>query len=579
MTVLNIEGKNVTVDDSFLSLTPEQQADTVDEIAKSIGVAPAAQADTPDIRLGADRRQADDAQVQQQTAEGRQEAYDQKPWYQQAMQAAQDEARLLGTGATFGFSDKINAVSDPTKQDGILDKAHAILNMVNPAQAAADVIGNMITGGDDKYKENVASERSKTQAARDRAGLAALPTEIIGGVMTGGALARSGATLAGRIAAPGLAGTLTRAAVMAPEGAAYGTIDALGNDTDVKKGAITGAIAGPVGSVVGDTISAVASRVLPRRASNVPSLDQLRTQAHNAYDAADHAGVIVTPQAVQRLNQAVQNDLANFGYDPALQPGIAAVLTRLNDASQGNVTLRGLDLIRRVANNARMSNNRSEAAAGNLVIDNIDHFINGLRPADVLTGNQRQGVAALQQARQLWTRVAKNERFVNAVEAAQLRAASTGSGGNVENATRQNLRRFIDPTSNQRMRNLTPAEHQAIEEIVRGTPGQNFLRLAGKLSPQGNGLMAALGIGGAMVNPTFGVASLGGLAAKTVADRSVINAVAALDELIRAGGTQAARQQAQAALRNLTAAQRQTVAQMVLQPAVVSQTRQEEPAQ
>lgn len=38
MPVLNIEGKRVTVDDSFMSLSPEEQASTVDEIAQSLGI-------------------------------------------------------------------------------------------------------------------------------------------------------------------------------------------------------------------------------------------------------------------------------------------------------------------------------------------------------------------------------------------------------------------------------------------------------------------------------------------------------------------------------------------------------------
>ncbi len=38
MPVLNIEGRRVTVDDSFLALSPEQQNATVDEIAASIGI-------------------------------------------------------------------------------------------------------------------------------------------------------------------------------------------------------------------------------------------------------------------------------------------------------------------------------------------------------------------------------------------------------------------------------------------------------------------------------------------------------------------------------------------------------------
>jgi len=44
VATLNIQGQNVTVDDSFLKLSPEEQHSTVDDIAKSLGAAPAAAA-------------------------------------------------------------------------------------------------------------------------------------------------------------------------------------------------------------------------------------------------------------------------------------------------------------------------------------------------------------------------------------------------------------------------------------------------------------------------------------------------------------------------------------------------------
>jgi hypothetical protein len=50
MPTLNINGRRVQVDESFLSLSPEQQEATVNEIARSLGVvgeSPAAPEPTP----------------------------------------------------------------------------------------------------------------------------------------------------------------------------------------------------------------------------------------------------------------------------------------------------------------------------------------------------------------------------------------------------------------------------------------------------------------------------------------------------------------------------------------------------
>lgn len=43
MPTLNINGRRVTVGDGFLKLSPEEQNDTVDEIARSLGTEPFAE--------------------------------------------------------------------------------------------------------------------------------------------------------------------------------------------------------------------------------------------------------------------------------------------------------------------------------------------------------------------------------------------------------------------------------------------------------------------------------------------------------------------------------------------------------
>jgi hypothetical protein len=502
-----------------------------------------------ETHLGADRRLANDAQVAEQTAVGRREAYAQKPWYSQALQASDDEARLIGN--PFGIGDKFAARM------------------------------NSLTG-DLSYEDQLRIEKNRTQAARDRAAAAAIPSEIMGDVLAGGAVAGQGATLAGRFNTAnmtGIKGVLARAGLMAPEGALYGVADALGRDTDVKTAAVTGAIAGPVGSIVGDTVSKVASKVLPAKtASAVPALEKLKTQADDAYKAADNAGVVINPQSVQRLKANVEAKLVDFGYHPQNQPGVKAALDEIDRISQGNVTLKGLDILRRVAKNANSPTNPSQSAASQIVVNEIDDFMKGLKPQDVVMGDKKAGINSLLKARELWTRVRKNEKLVDAIESAALRAASTGSGGNVENATRQNLRRMIDPTSSSRVA-WTVDEKKAIEEIVRGTPTQNALRLLGKLSPQGNGLMAALGVGGAMTNPLLGIPSLAGLGAKHIADKGVQQGIQALDELIRVGGSKQALQAAQATLRSLSQTQREAIARIVQTAIIQAKARSEAPAQ
>jgi hypothetical protein len=180
----------------------------------------------------------------------------------------------------------------------------------------------------------------------------------------------------------------------------------------------------------------------------------------------------------------------------------------------------------------------------------------------------------------MWTRVKKNERFMDAVNSAKLQAESTHSGGNVENRTRQLLRPMIDPKVKSRPKNWTPDEAAAIKGIVSGSLGQNTLRLLGKIAPQGNGLNLLLHLGGASATggATLPLAA-GGMMAKYAADRGVRQAVQQLDELIRVGGSMKDLQAAQASLRSLSQAQREAVARVFQMGLIQSEARQQEPAQ
>jgi hypothetical protein len=308
----------------------------------------------------------------------------------------------------------------------------------------------------------------------------------------------------------------------------YGAGEGDGIDERAKNAAFGAAFGGATGGALGGLSRLGAAG---RANGAIPTVEDLANAGRSAYDQADKAGVVFTPDAVSRLKSDVLGKLTDIGYDPALQPGAAAVVNRINGLEGQNVTLSGLDSLRKVASNGYVTGNKSNNKAINDIIGSIDDLVTNPQSSDVLMGDAQAGAQALSNARDLWSRMSKAQTVSNAVRRAELRAASTGSGGNVDNAIRQNLRRVLENP-----RGFTPDEQAALEKVVTGTPVQNTLRLAGKLSPKGNGLMTALGIGGAMVNPTFGAASLGGLGAKAVADAMTRGNVSALDALVRNGG-------------------------------------------
>lgn len=377
------------------------------------------------------------------------------------------------------------------------------------------------------YDRSLELERELQRRRDERSPIASTVGAVAGGTVLGNAAAKGGLTLM-QGAKPTLGSLMARGA---GEGAAYGALYGLGEGENVNDRALKSLIGAGTGAAVGGATGALSRAMAGKSQVAAPTVDDLRAAGNAAYQQADQAGIIFTPDAVKRLNSQITGKLTDIGYDPALQPGAAAVVRRLGDLDGQNVTLSGLDTLRKVASNGYIPGNKSNNKAVSQIVEAIDEVVTNPGANDILTGNAQAASTALKQAREMWSRLSKAERVSNAISSAELRAASTGSGGNVDNAIRQNLRRILENP-----RGFTQAEQDALRKVVTGTKGQNALRLAGKLSPSGNGLMAALGIGGTMVNPMVGVASLGGMASKSAADSLTRSNVGTLDAIIRSGG-------------------------------------------
>jgi hypothetical protein len=212
MPTLNIGGRKVKVDDSFLSLTPDQQNATVEEIAASFGASPAAQTEP----------QADASPMPSMMEGMAGSVYEAGPGIGDQVKKVgsklDDWARLAANGATFGMADKFAGGMDT------------------------------LTGRAPSYDAGVKANRAETQAVRDRLPEAPV-VEAVGGLGGGIGLMRQGATLAGRFG-PSMLGRVLGYGL---EGGAYGAAHGAGNTysdkaidyiNNAKGGATTGALIG-----------------------------------------------------------------------------------------------------------------------------------------------------------------------------------------------------------------------------------------------------------------------------------------------------------------------------------------------
>jgi len=215
MPTLNIGGRRVKVDDSFLSLSPDQQNATVEEIAASF-TAPAEPA------MQSDPAPAYDAMGAPTGAEARTPVQANMPYSEQMSKVGttlDNAVRMAANGLTFGQADRLAG------------------------------LGDSLTGKAPSYDEGVKAQHAQTEALRKASPAAAGLAEAAGGVVGGVGLLKNGITLATRFG-PSMLG---RVAGYGLEGGAYGAAHGAGNTYSdkpadyweaAKGGATTGALIG-----------------------------------------------------------------------------------------------------------------------------------------------------------------------------------------------------------------------------------------------------------------------------------------------------------------------------------------------
>jgi hypothetical protein len=361
-----------------------------------------------------------------------------------------------------------------------------------------------------------------------------------------------GSQLAGGLALPVPAAGIAKGALA---GAGYGAAYGLGSGDDLKdrlgKAATGAAIGAPLGAIGGGLAArserkALAANPATRDLLNGPpkageavkqtlTRDELQQQAAKGYERAFNSDVYVKPASMQRLVKDINGDLAEFGFSPSLAPKAAGFLKEIGQRVEPGLphTLKDLDLLRRSAQQLGASTEAAEREIGRQIVKKIDKHLDNLGAADVLPGgNVTEGLTALKEARNLWKINKKSEIVQEALEKAERQAAKAGTGGNIDNATRQQVDRILN--SPKLRRAFSREEQAAMKAIVKGYKGQNLTRLISRLSPEGNGLSLLLHImGGSATGGATVPFAVGGAVAKRISDKITPNRVRALDEAIR----------------------------------------------
>lgn len=313
---------------------------------------------------------------------------------------------------------------------------------------------------------------------------------------------------------------------------------------DTLKGA---AIGGALSKVLG--VLPFSARRAARRADRAdargPTPHAIRDEGRQLYDVLDNSGTAFDPNQAATLASDLGSRLRNANIRVADMPIAENVMLH-----QGPLQLQDLQRFRTQASDLSRSSDSRERRMAAEMLGAIDDFVGRQQPA-LTTLAPGELEATWRQARQYWRTAGLAADLGWTVDKAVRRAETANSGGNIDNAIRQNVRGVYDRITKPGAYNpyaRDQATMHNMESIMDPGPFQDALRYAGNkfggtgplagseanwLSGGAGALTALATRDPAMVagvtGATKGVLWAGGKAAKQASNRMTENAA---DELI-----------------------------------------------
>ncbi len=275
----------------------------------------------------------------------------------------------------------------------------------------------------------------------------------------------------------------------------------------------------------------------------VPTVADLEAAKNAAYKAVDDMGVVYSPQGYDKLVNDLQ-EAAQAGYiSPDIHKGPIAVLNVMGKKPAGYApTLTELDQLRQYAKENAFST-VGESRFGKQIVNGIDNFIENAGPADLAAGAGPEASQAITQARVANTILRKTQTVKSLIANAELQAGSTNSGGNINNALRQQFKTLLKQDergiSEAVKQGFSPEEIKQMQSLVLGGTKENAMRFLGNLLKPN--LLNAIPYSMAIpAFPAAGVLPVAGQTMKHFADTGAIGKANAIADMIASTGKPAA---------------------------------------
>ena len=270
--------------------------------------------------------------------------------------------------------------------------------------------------------------------------------------------------------------------------------------------------------------------ILPKMPT--PSVGELKRVSDAGYSAARNSGMEINPASTQKLANDIRADLVNKGFREINEPKTFAAVDELKSPAGASVQIADIDQPRRVLGN--IGPGSSDANAAGRARRAIDEYLENVPPGDVVSGDPARVAGTLKEARGNYSAAKRAELIDEALHKAELNAASAGSGANIDNAIRQQLKAIAkDPEA---LRGFSNEEIAQLEKVVKGSWTGNTLRVLGNLLGGGGGIgtFITAGAGGLAMGPGGVALPAVGMASKRLGAMSTKRQADILSDMLRA---------------------------------------------
>lgn len=222
-------------------------------------------------------------------------------------------------------------------------------------------------------------------------------------------------------------------------------------------------------------------------------IEDQKMRAADAYGMVRADQRVIPQTSVDDMAQDLSARMAKERLNPRLQPGSAAIMDAVLQDSADPMRIEDVENLRRLTTQSLPGTaSPADRRLAGIMTDELTKYLDDMDDpvAD-----------ALREGRDAHRRAMAATSVEDASTRASRAAARTGSGGNEINATRQKLSAIIE--NPRKARSFTPDELAAMDDIVKGSTGQNLARRLSRFAPSSGGLSSMLGIGGTLAAPQF----------------------------------------------------------------------------